>query len=64
MSKLSKFLVAEVEHGGILQEQVTVSLEVIDLPLQPLALLSERQQVSFVLFLYLVQASGKVPAEL
>ena len=64
MSKLGKLLIAEVKHGGLLQEQVAMGLEVIDLSFQPLALLGERQQLSFVLLLDLVQTSGKVTAEL
>jgi hypothetical protein len=64
LSKLSKLLVAEVEHGGLLQEQVAMGLEVIDLPFQPFALLGKRQQLPFVLFLDLVQAGGEVTAEL
>jgi hypothetical protein len=39
LGKLSKLLVAEVEHGGLLQEKVAMRLEVIDLPFQSLALL-------------------------
>jgi len=41
-----------------------MGLEVINLPFQPLALLGERQQLSFVLFPELVQTGGKVTAEL
>lgn len=40
LSKLSKFLVAEVEHGGLLQEKVAVRLEFVNFPFQSLALLS------------------------
>jgi len=39
LSKLSKLLVAEVEHGGLLQEEVAMCLEIINLPFQSLALL-------------------------
>lgn len=64
LSKLSKLLVAEVEHGGLLQEKIAMSLEVIDLPFQSLTLLSQGQQFSLVLFLDLVQTGGEVAAEL
>jgi hypothetical protein len=40
LSKLSKLLVAEVEHGGLLKEKVAMCLEFIDLPFQSFALLS------------------------
>lgn len=39
LSKLGKLLVAEVEHGGLLQEKIAMCLEVIDLPFQPFTLL-------------------------
>jgi len=40
-----------------------MGLEVADFPFQSLTLLGERQQLSFVLFLDLVQTGGKVTAE-
>ena len=54
LGKLSKFLIAEVEHRGLLEEKVAMRLKFIDLPFQSLALLGEWQQLSFVLFLDLV----------
>jgi hypothetical protein len=40
LSKLSKLLVAQIEHGSLLQEEFAMCLELIDLPFYPLALLS------------------------